>query len=273
MATVSITEILGSDNIAGSRVTINSNFSILATAINKIETNVDTSFTPGGKLTVGSSLIKKYTNPVTSQIFTCEASGLFSGNLTVSKILTVTESSSIGTDLTVAGNVTFDNSASGTGSFVCNLPLEIDAPIVSPQLDGQSGSDAMFVNPQDLAQSPSATVRGLSGLTGVSVIRLDFSTYASGTTSLSCNTIQFPSASSYPGQVVTVIIDEPAAAAGATFSISPTNLATGLTTIRLNNGLLSDSNNLRRSAVTLYADTQVGGGWRMLSSTPYVSFA
>ena len=100
MAAVSITEILGSDNIAGSRVTINSNFSNLATAINTIETNVDTSFTPGGKLTVGSSFIKKYNKSVNEQIFNCEASGLFIGNLTVSKVLTVSESSNVGTNLT-----------------------------------------------------------------------------------------------------------------------------------------------------------------------------
>ena len=44
MATITITEILGNDNIAGSRVTINDNFKKVANAINTLETYLDTSF-------------------------------------------------------------------------------------------------------------------------------------------------------------------------------------------------------------------------------------
>ena len=283
MATVTITEILGSDNIAGSRITINSNFSNLATAINNLETRLDTSYTPGGSLNVGNALIKRYTNPVTAQIFTCEATGLFQGNLNVSKSVSITEALSVGTNLTVSGNVTFDDAATGGGTFVSELPFDLDAAFSSPQLDGQSASNAYLLNPQSLSQTPSATVRAIaagSNFPKIGVIRLNFSTYAPGTTATSCDTVQLPavgSANVTPGQVVTVIIDQPAATGttGATFKISSTNLATGYNNdIELNDITVidSDSFELRKVAVTLYADTQVGNGWRVLNSTPSVTY-
>jgi hypothetical protein len=285
MATVTITEILGSDNIAGSRITINSNFSNLATAINNIEARLDTSFSPGGSLNVGNALVKRYTNPVTAQIFTVEASALIQGNLNVSKTLSITEALNVGTDLTVSGNVTFDDAATGGGAFACELPFDLDAAQSSPQLDGQSGSNAYLLNPQTLSQSPSATVREIAAGTNfpkIGVIRLNYSTYAPGVTATSCTTVQLPAVSSAnvtPGQVVTVVIDQPAATGttGAQFGISSTNLATGYNDDILLSGITgafvdSDSYELRKVAVTLYADTQVGNGWRVLSSTPYVEF-
>jgi hypothetical protein len=274
MATVTITEILGSDNIAGSRITINSNFSNLATAINNLETRLDTSYTPGGSLNVGNALIKKYTNPVTAQIFTCEATGLFQGNLNVSKSISITEALSVGTNMTVSGNVVFDDAATGSGTMVSELPFDLDAAFSSPQLDG---------HPQSLAQTPSATVRAItagSNFPKIGVIRLNFSTYAPGVTATACDTVQLPavgSANVTPGQVVTVIIDQPAptGTTGATFKISSTNLATGYNNdIELNDFTVidSDSYELRKVAVTLYADTQVGNGWRVLNSTPTVTY-
>jgi len=68
MAVITITEILGGDNIAGSRLTLNDNFKKLANAINTIEKRLDTSFNPGGSLNVGNALIRKYTNAATTQI-------------------------------------------------------------------------------------------------------------------------------------------------------------------------------------------------------------
>jgi hypothetical protein len=285
MATVTITEILGSDNIAGSRITINNNFSALATAINNVETRLDTSFSPGGSLNVGNALIKRYTNPTSSQIFTCEATGLFQGNLNVSLDLAVTQAITVGTDLTVSGNVTFDDSETGGGSFLSELPFDLDAAFSSPQLDGESASNAYFLNPQSLSQSPSATVREItagSTFPKIGVIRLNYSTFAPGTTATSCTTIQMPSVSSAnvtPGQVVTVLIDQPAATGttGSTFSISSTNLATGYNNDILLSGtgasyIESDSFALRTVAVTLYADTQVGNGWRVLNHTQTVSY-
>jgi hypothetical protein len=285
MATVSITEILGSDNIAGSRITINSNFSTLATAINNIETRLDTSFTPGGSLNVGNALIKRYTNPVTSQIFTCEASALFQGNLNVSKTTSITEALNVGLDLLVSGNVVFDDTATNGSSFVSELPFDLDAALSSPQLDGQSASNAYLLNPQTLAQTPSSSVREItagSNFPKISVIRLNYSTYDPALAATSCTKIQLPAVSSAnvtPGQIITVIIDQPAATGttGAQFGISSVNLASGYNQDILMSGITatfvdSDSYELRKAAITLYADTQVGNGWRVLNSTPYVAY-
>lgn len=285
MATVSITEILGSDNIAGSRITINSNFSTLATAINNIETRLDTSFNPGGSLNVGNALIKRYTNPVTAQIFTCEATALIQGNLNVSKTISITEALNVGLNFTVSGNVVFDDAATGGGSFVSALPFDYDAAFSSPQLDGQSSSNAYLLNPQTLPQTPSSTVREITAgadFPKISVIRLNYSTYDSSLAATSCTKIQLPAVSSAnvtPGQVITVLIDQPAGTGttGAQFGISSVNLASGYDQDILMSGITatfidSDSFELRKTAVTLYADTQVGNGWRVLSSTPYVAY-
>ena len=53
MATVTITEILGGDNIAASRIVLNNNFTLLQNAINTLETRLNTSYVPGGSLNVG----------------------------------------------------------------------------------------------------------------------------------------------------------------------------------------------------------------------------
>lgn len=284
MATVTITEILGSDNIAGSRITINKNFSNLATSINNIETRLDTSFTPGGSLNVGNALIKRYTNPVTAQIFTCEATGLFSGNLNVSQSISVSLSMTVGTDLTASGNVNFNDTATGGGRFTSTLPFAQNASFSSPQLDGQSSSNAMFLDPQTLPQTPSYTTRVITAgaeFPKVGVIRLDFSGYIPGTTATACTTIQMPavnSANVVPGQIVTVIIDQPAVSGttGAQFSISSVNLASGYSNDILLGGTAvgidSDSYELRKAAVTLYADTQVANGWRVLNASEFVTF-
>lgn len=284
MATVTITEILGSDNIAGSRITINQNFANLATGINNLETRLDTSFSPGGSLNVGNALIKKYTKLVTSQIFTCEATGLFQGNLNVSENLSVTKAFVLGQGLTVAGNVTFNDGYSGTGRFSSALPFDLNAAFSSPQLDGQSGSNVYLLDPQTLPQTPSADVRVITADTNfpkISVIRLNYSTFVPGATAASCTTIQLPPVTSAyvtAGQVLTVIIDQPAATGttGAQFAISSTTLAGGYNDNILLGGTASlidsDSYELRKVAVTLYADTQVGSGWRVLNTTPYVTY-
>jgi hypothetical protein len=283
MATVTITEILGSDNIAGSRITINSNFSNLATAINNIETRLDTSFSPGGSLNVGNALIKRYTNPTSSQIFTCEATGLFQGNLNVSLDMSISQALAIGTNVTVGGNVTFDDSATSGGLFHSELPFELDASYINPQLGGTGSTNAYAINPQTLSQSPSSTVRGITAganFPKIGVIRLDFSTYNPASAATSCTTIQLPDVSApnvKSGQEITVIIDHAAGTGttGAQFGISNTYFAPGYTgNILLGGtavGIDSDDFCLRKLAVTVYADTSVGG-WRVLNATPNVTY-
>lgn len=82
MATYTITDILGSDNIASSRAEIAANFKILTDGLNKVETFLNTS-PNGADLNISNVLVKKYNKSVNDTIFSCEASGSIIGKLIV----------------------------------------------------------------------------------------------------------------------------------------------------------------------------------------------
>ena len=114
MATVTITEILGGDNIAASRIVLNNNFSLLQNAINTIETRLNTSYVPGGSLNVGDVQVLKYNRAVTQNIFLLQASGQIDGNLSLgtptnNSTLGVTGFLTVSQDLTVNRIVGFTN--------------------------------------------------------------------------------------------------------------------------------------------------------------------
>lgn len=271
MAVISITEILGGDNISGSRITINDNFKRLTNAINTIETRLDTSFNPGGSLNVGNALIRKYTNPTSSQIFTCEATGLFQGNLNVSLDLGVTQSITSGLDVTVGRNLVLSGAATGGGSFASQVKSSFERDFSKLQLwDGITAAPTL--NPQSLTPSGSA-VRQINSVIGHSVLRLDLSTYDS-TTSDNCNTIILPNVSGVGstlqyGQILTVIIDAPSSNPMTNFQIDSSTLATG-SNIIFGGAITPASADIRKLAVTLFADHN---GWRVLNTATPVDGA
>jgi hypothetical protein len=268
MAVITLTEILGGDNIAGSRITINDNFKRVSNAINTLETRLDTSFTPGGSLNVGNALIRRYTNPTTAQIFDCEATALIQGNLNVLLDIGVSQSASVALDTTIGRNVNFTGSAvGGPWSFTSGIRSTFTNEITNQQLyQGTTGAPA--INLQSLAGS--GTVRQITSVIGHSVLRVDLSTY-NGTAPNDCEGIILPTvASSTPGQILTVIIDGAAGAllASGNFQISATNFAPGAVNavngIRMSDVTPTTSNDVRKLAVTLFADAS---GWRVLSIT------
>lgn len=267
MATITLTEILGGDNIAGSRITINDNFKRVANSINTLESRLDTSFTPGGSLNVGNALILKYTNPTSAQIFTCEATGLFQGGLNVLLNLGVTQSADIGLDFFAHRYVTFDGSAAGGGSFTSSVRSTFNNELVNGQLNISTVS-APTVDPQTL--SGSGSVRDITSVIGHSVLRIDTSTYT-GVAPTDCDTVRLPQVGlggCTPGQILTVLIDGNLTGAGtfmgAGLQIDATTLAPSYTSnIRIGAG--SNTTNLasaKKLAVTLFADS---AGWRVLS--------
>lgn len=270
MAVITITEILGGDNIAGSRVTINDNFKRAANAINTIETRLDTSFNPGGSLNVGNALVMRYTNPTSAQIFTCEATGLFQGNLNVLLDLGVSQSADIGLDLAVHRNVTFDGAAIG-GPYVFNSSVRtiFGNEVVNQQaFAGTTG--APILDPQAL---PGGTNRILSTVIGYSVLRIDATTYTS-VAPFDCDTITLPTVGigATPGQIITVIIDGNSSITAITggFRLDPTPFAPGYTNpIAIGAGAIpTNTTGIRKLAVTLFADSV---GWRILSITQPVA--
>lgn len=269
MATITLTEILGGDNIAGSRVTINDNFKRTANAINTIETRLDTSFTPGGSLNVGNALILKYTNPTSAQIFTCEATGLFQGGLNVLLNLGVIQSADIGLNLTAHKDINFDGSATGGGSFLSQVRSTFTHEIVNAQLYLPTAG-ALIVDPQSLPGT--GAIRNVPSVLGHSVLRVNTSTYTS-VAPTDCDTLILPGTGSgncTPGQTLTVIIDgtglPSATSMGAGLQIDPSTLAPGYTTA-IQIGVGANTTNIpgaTKLAVTLYADF---AGWRVLNVT------
>ena len=267
MAVITITEILGGDNLAGSRLTLNDNFKKLANAINTIETRLDTSFNPGGSLNVGNALIRKYTNAVTSQIFTCEASALFQGNLNVSLDLGITKSINAGLDLNVSRNVVLDGAAAGGGSFSSQVRSTFKHEIVNQQLNDGT-TIAPTLNPQTLSGGAS---RNITTVIGYSVLRLDLSTY--GGTVGECDTIILPptgGAGCTPGQILTVVVDKksPVPYVGGfkigNSTLAPNAAVTPNIVIGAGTTINTDDIAIYKLAVTLFADHN---GWRILNVT------
>lgn len=267
MAVLTLTEILGGDNISGSRTTINDNFKRISTAVNAIETRLNTSFTPGGSLNVGNALIRRYTNPTTAQIFDCEATALIQGNLNVLLDLGVSQSASITLDAIVGRNVTFNGSAiGGPWVFTSNIRSNFTNEIINQQLY-QGTVSAPAINLQALPGA--GAVRNISSVIGYSVLRINLSTYT-GVAPNDCEAIVLPPVGSgaTPGQILHVIIDGAAGAALASgyFYISNTNFAPGAvsTQIQMSNVTSTTSNDVRKMALTLFADA---AGWRVLNIT------
>jgi hypothetical protein len=270
MAVITITEILGGDNIAGSRITINDNFKRVANAINTLETRLDTSFTPGGSLNVGNALIRRYTNPTTTQIFNCEATGLFQGNLNVLLDLGISQSTSVGLDLTVNRNVTFSGAAiGGPWEFTSQVRSTFENEIVNEQLNG-----ATVIAPALNPQPPTAgTTRVISSVIGYSVLRILTDTYAGVLGVSDADTIQLPivGVGATPGQILTIILDG-TLPSGTPMSggLKITNInnafAPGAVTTQLVMGAVTATNSadIRKLAVTLFADA---AGWRVLNIT------
>lgn len=275
MATITITEILGGDNIAGSRITINDNFKKLAASINTIETYIDTSFTPGAALNVGSALVKKYSRAITDQIFTCEATGLVGGNLNVGQDLSVTRDGSFTRNLTTHGNVSFDGTASTASTLSASIPFMLNAAISSPQYYAAATSNSLIINPQNL-NTPSSTavtrqIQATASFSKVSVIRLDWSTYT-GSSTFTCKNVILPAVSNANvtnGQVITVIVDNPAPSGttGVDLQIATDTLDGGIggtyASVKFNDNTViqSDSPKLRQAMITFIADSN---GWRIL---------
>ena len=261
MAAITITEILGGDNIAGSRLTINDNFKKLANGLNTIETLLNTS-PAGGSLSIGNVQVLKYSRPVTDTLFTCQAAGQFEGGLLVSKDLGVSQSVNVALDLTVSRNITFASTPGGTpGSFTSSVSSKFNGQFGSTQMyAAQTGSAA--VNPQDLTQTGNTT-RNLASVTGYRVLRFNLSTYDTSNTALNCNTVVLPSVGpDNQGQILSIIVGTKSVNAMTNFTISSQNFAPGLTT-----GVVfstPDSDIVLKRVVTVFGDLQ---GWRILSSS------
>lgn len=280
---ITIREILGTDSIFGSRVTINENFKKVANELNIVQSYLNTESQPGGSINIGSIMIKKYTRPVNTQLFQCEGSGSVAGDFSIGGVFTNTGA------FTQTGNALFNsgfqltNSVVGNNQFQNNIPTIVTKGYVNKQFDITSAlsSGALLINPNLLvlptntSETRQITTVSIADFLKVSVIRLNFSTFTNtGTTN--CSNIILPAISNVTtGQIITVIIDSPMPSASylpaPTIKIDALNLDSIYTTgVNLKGSIVSyNDQNLRKNSVTLYADTT---GWRVLSSTGTVTY-
>ena len=261
MAAITITEILGGDNIAGSRLTINDNFKKLANGLNTVETFLNTS-PAGGSLNIGNLQVLKYSQADTATLFSCQASGSFAGNLTVTKDISASQSVNAALDLTASRNITFDGTATGGGSLTSSVSSKFNGQFGSTQMyAAQTGSAA--VNPQSLTQTGNTT-RNITSVDGYRVLRVDLSTYNSAQTANNCDTVILPAvAAANQGQILTIIVDTKSTNAMTNFTVSNTNFAAGSMTTGIVFGT-PNADGVYRQAVTVFGDQK---GWRILNAT------
>ena len=256
MATVTITEILGGDNIAASRIVINNNFTILQNAVNTLETRLNTSYVPGGSLNIGDVQILKYNRAVTQNIFLLQGSGQIDGNLSLgtptnAATLNITGLIQASQSLTVNEAVTFNN-VPGTQAFVNSLQTITN----DSHADEQWYPIATTKNPIVLTQSLLAPYV-LPVTTSTSVLYLDVTAYT-GVGPTNINIFQMPSVTAAnDGQIVTLAFTGLSGANGTfeidnSVNIDPAfnNAAIGANII-FNNTIANSSTDARFSGIWL----------------------
>lgn len=169
---ITLQTILATNSFSASRTIINNNFTAVKTSIDAIEGYLNSST---GALTTTSSYVERGSNPTSTTLFTCEASGVFGGNLSISGTSGLTSTSiTASTGITVTGGDVLLSNASNKLDISGKLVL--DGEIVCKDF-GNS-----FIEAADPASY--ATVSGTQAtlaVTGVHSILLDFTTY-NGTT-------------------------------------------------------------------------------------------
>jgi hypothetical protein len=263
MAVVTITEILGGDNIAASRVVLNNNFTLLQNAVNTLETRLNTSYTPGGSLNVGSIQALKYTRAITTNIFLVQASAQIDGNLSIgtatnpNAILNVTGSITVSQALTVAGDLTFSNDG-GTKVFTNNAQTVINDSFSNAQWAGPTAKQA-----EQLISTGGTHTIAITDNTNV--IRLDITAVVAATI------LSLPSATAFQGQVVTLAFDSDyKTIANRAFTLAIANLdpAYAAAPLALNNGIDSSTDAIGKVWITLVA---ANNGWRVIGASPSVT--
>lgn len=205
MATLTLTEILGDDDIAASRVVINENFKATQNGVNAIEQRLNTSFSPGASLNVGSAQILKYTRPVTDNIFLCQASAEIQGNTNLLLDLNIGGSEVIANDSKISGNVTFDGLASGGGVLTLSIQQFVDNSYFHTQFGNPNTTLSPNLNVQALSVVAANTVEiPTTGLDKKRFVYLDMSSYT-GTSPNDNYILRMPSGSStYKGQIIRI---------------------------------------------------------------------
>jgi hypothetical protein len=271
MSSIRIKEILSSENYLVSRIIINQNFTALASSINGIIKYLDPS--NNGSINSGSILVKKYSNPTNTVLFTNEGSSLIKGNQTIEgNLITNGTYTAIGNQ-TFGGSLTLNGSSPGTHQFTVGIPIKLQRGTIETQLNNSTTEPYNIIDPNSLPSVPTDASRNIpivsaSDFLKHKYIRLDLSSITGIVTD--CTTLILPPVASVtPGQVITFLVDTPAAA-NVPFNISNTNFSSEYTApILLNDSLALNTPNVRKIYLTVYADST---GWRVLNAYSSVTY-
>ena len=169
---ITLQTILATISFSASRTIINNNFTAVKTSIDSLDSYLSSST---GALNVTSAYVERGSNPIATTLLTCEASGVFGGNLSINGTTGLTSTSiTASTGVTVTGGDVMLTNASNKLDISGKLVL--DGEIVHKDF-GNS-----FIEAADPASY--ATVSGTQAtlaVTGIHSILLDFTTW-NGTT-------------------------------------------------------------------------------------------
>jgi hypothetical protein len=169
---ITLQTILATNSFSASRTIINNNFTAVKTSIDSLEGYLSSST---GALSVTSAYVERGSNPIATTLLTCEASGVFGGNLSVNGTSGLTSTSiTASTGITVTGGDVMLTNASNKLDISGKLVL--DGEIVHKDF-GNSFIEA--ANPASYA-NVNGTQATLA-VTGVHSILLDFTSW-NGTT-------------------------------------------------------------------------------------------
>lgn len=166
MATITIQEMLGGDNIALSRPVINSNFNILKDAINTVENYLNTS-PVGGELTVGKITVNIGSNVVTDVNFVNQTSARIEGNLQVLKSLTIEEACNLNNNLIVKNNTTIERNNSTINYFNVQTRAKFD-DVINIDIN-----DTVITVDEAVAAPINVTDYGTTSKQGKNVLNID----------------------------------------------------------------------------------------------------
>lgn len=169
---ITLQTILATNSFSASRTIINNNFTAVKTSIDALDSYLNSST---GALTVTSTYVERGSNPTSTTLLTCEASGVFGGNLSVNGTSGLTSTSiTASTGITVTGGDVVLSNASNKLDISGKLVL--DGEIVHKDF-GNSFIEAADPASYSIINGTQATL----AVTGVHSILLDFTTW-NGTT-------------------------------------------------------------------------------------------
>lgn len=191
---ITLQTILATNSFSASRTIINNNFTAIKTSIDALDSYLSSST---GVLNVTSAYVERGSNPIATTLLTCEASGVFGGNLSINGTTGLTSTSiTASTGVTVTGgDVILTNSSN---KLDISGKLVLDGEIVHKDFGGS------FIEAAD--PSSWLTVSGTQAtlaVTGVHSILLDFTTWNG--TSKDIISVELP-AGNTTGQTLEIIV-------------------------------------------------------------------